>query len=68
MQANEVPYMTKDLRKATMEISQLKTKCVKTNTLECLRSYQKQNIFCSKLCKKERKKYYNSLKAKQSYI
>ena len=58
--------MTKNLRKAIMKRSQLKTKYFKTNTAESLRLYKKQNNFCSKLYKKERKKerkkYYSSLK------
>ena len=45
-----------------MKRSQLKTMYFKTNTAESLRSYKKQKNFCSKLYKKERKKYYNSLK------
>ena len=45
-----------------METSQLKTEYFKTNTVETLRLHKKQKIFCSKFYKKERKKYYNSLK------
>ena len=51
--------MYKNLRKATMKRSQLKTKYYKINTLENLKSYKKQKNFCSKLYKKERKKYNN---------
>ena len=46
-----------------MKRSQLKTKYFKTNVAESLRSYKK--LFWSKLFKKERKKYYNSLKLKK---
>ena len=56
IRANHVPYMTKNLKKAIMKRSQLKTKYFKTNTAESLRLYKKQNNFCSKLHKKERKK------------
>ena len=46
--------------------SQLKTKYFKTNIAGSLRLYKKQNSFCSKLYKKERKKerkkYYSRLK------
>ena len=45
-----------------MKRSQLKTKYFKTNVAESLRSYKKQKNFWIKLFKKERKKYYNSLK------
>ena len=62
IRANQVPYMTKNLRKAIMQRSQLKTKYFKRNTAESLRLYKKQNIFCIKWHKKERKKYCNSLK------
>ena len=54
--------MTKNLIKAIMKRSQLKTKYFKTNVAESLRSYKKQKNFWIKLFKKERKKYYNSLK------
>ena len=36
MRANQVPHMTKILRKAIMKRSQLKTKYFKTNTAEIL--------------------------------
>ena len=52
--------MTKNLRKAIRKGSQLKTKYFITNTAESLQSCKKQNNFCNK--KKERKKYYSSLK------
>ena len=59
--ANQVPSMTKNLRKAIMKRSYLKTKYFKTNTAESLRLYKKQKNFCSKFYKKERKKYCSSL-------
>ena len=49
------PYMTKALRKAIMERSELENKHVKNKTNENLKSYKKQRNFCSKLYKKERK-------------
>ena len=52
MRANQVPHMTKNLRKK----SRLKTKYFKANTAESLQSYTKQNNFRSKLYEKERKK------------
>ena len=61
LRANHVPYMTKALRKAIMKRSELESKYVKNKTSENLRSYKKQRNFCSKLYKKERKKYYERL-------
>ena len=49
--------MTKALRKAIVKRSELESKCVKNKKSEDLRSYKKQRNFCSKLYKKERKKY-----------
>ena len=62
--ANHVPYMTKALRKAIMKRSELESKYVKNKTNENLKSYKKQRNFCSKLYKKERKKYYEMLDLK----
>ena len=53
--------MTKALRKAVMKRSKLESKFVKNKTSENLKSYKKQRNFCSKLYKKERKKYYERL-------
>ena len=61
LRANHVPYMTKTLRKAIMKTSELEGKYVKNETNENLKSYKKQMSFCSKLCKKVRKKYYEML-------
>ena len=61
LRANHVPYMTKALRKAIMKRSELESKYVKNKTSANLKSYKKQRNFCSKLYKKERKKYYKSL-------
>ena len=58
LRANHVPYMTKALRKAIMKRSELENKYVKNKTNE------KQRNFCSKLYKKERKKYYEMLDLK----
>ena len=63
---NQVPYMTKNLRKAIMKRFQLKIKYFKTNTAESLRLYKKKKHCCSRLYNKERKKYYNSLRLKKS--
>ena len=57
IRANHAPYMTKTLRKAMMHKSQLETKYRKQPTDISSERYRKQKNFCSKLCKKERKKY-----------
>ena len=64
LRANHAPYMTKTLRKAIMRRSQLETKYLKTKTKENLNLYKKQRNFCSKLYKKERKRYYDTLNTK----
>ena len=56
--------MANSLRKAIMKRSELESKYVKNKTNENLKSYEKQRNFCSKLCKKERKKYYEMLDLK----
>ena len=56
--------MTKTLRKAIMRRSQLQTKYFKNKSENNYLAFKKQRNFCSKLYKKERKKYYNSLDIK----
>ena len=53
--------MTKALRKAIMERSELATKCHKIKSIEDYNNYKKQRNFCSKLYKKERKRFYDNL-------
>ena len=55
--ANHKSYMTKTLRKAIMKRSELATKYHKTKSIEDYNNYKKQRNFCSKLYKKERKKF-----------
>ena len=62
--ANHTPYMTKTLRKAIMRRSQLQTKYFKNKSQNDYLAFKKQRNFCSKLYKKERKNYYNSLDIK----
>ena len=64
MRANHAPYMTKTLRKAIMRRSQLQTKYFKNKSENNYLAFKKQRNFCSKLYKKDRKKYYNSLDIK----
>ena len=56
LSANEVPYMTKALRKAIMKRSELESKYLKNKSHQNMNIYKKLKIFCSKLYKKERKK------------
>ena len=64
LRANHVPYMTKTLWKAIMRRSQLQTKYFKNKSQNDYLAFKKQRNFCSKLYKKERKNYYNSLDIK----
>ena len=64
IRANHAPYMTKALRKAIMKRSELRTKYYKNPTDFNLQKFKKHRNFCSKLYKKERKKYYNNLDLK----
>ena len=61
LRANHAPYMTKTLRKAIMKRSSLENLYDQKKTLEHNKAYQKQNNFCSRLYKKERKKYYANI-------
>ena len=62
--ANHAPYITKTLRKTIMRRSQLETKYLKSKTQTDLKLYKKHKNFCSKLYKRERRKYYESLDMK----
>ena len=61
LRANHAPYITKALRKATMKRSYLENLYFKKRTPESMKKYKKQKNFCSKLYKKERWKYFESL-------
>ena len=61
VRANHAPYMTKPLRKAIMKRSELQSKYHKKTTEENKTRYKKQKNFCSKLYKREKKRYYNNL-------
>ena len=62
LRANHAPYVTKALRKAIMKRSYLeKLYFKKKKTIESLKKYKKHKNFCSKLYKKERKKYFETL-------
>ena len=53
--------MTKNLRKAIMKRCQLENKYISNSTVENRNKYKKHKNFCSKLYKKERKKFYSQL-------
>ena len=64
LRANHAPYMNKKLRKSIMKRSQLENIYLKSKTTENLKAFKKQKNFCSKLYKKERKKFYSNLNTK----
>ena len=64
LKANHAPYITKALRKAIMRRFQLQTRYFRYKSQNNYTAFKKQRNFCSKLYKKERKKYYNSLDTK----
>ena len=64
LRVNHAPYITKTLRKVIMRRSQLETKYLKTKTQTDLKLYKKHKNFCSKLHKRDRRKYYDSLDMK----
>ena len=61
VRANEVPYMTRTLRKAIMRRSQLETKFLKSKSDQDKQNYKRHKNFVSKLYKKERKKFFKNL-------
>ena len=65
LRGNHAPYITKTLRKAIIRRSQLETKYLKTKSQTDLKLYKKYKNFCSKLYKRERRKYYESLHMKK---
>ena len=63
--ANEVPYMTKALRKAIATRSRLENRYYRHKTAESKWVYKKQKNYVSRLYKKERRKYYTNLDIKK---
>ena len=61
VRGNQAPYMTKQLRKAIMRRSELESKYLKNRAIDNKTKLKKQKNFCSKLYKKERKKFYSDL-------
>ena len=61
IRGNPVKYMTKTLKKAIVKRTELRTKYLKNSNFINLRTFKKQKNYCTKLYKKERKKYYSNL-------
>ena len=61
IRTNNMPYMTKTLRKAIMRRSALKNKFYKSKSFEDENAFRKQRNFCNRLYKREKRKYFNSL-------
>ena len=61
LRANNAPFITKKLRKAIMKMFQLEKMCLKTLSENFLKAYRKQKNYVSRLYKKERKIFFNSL-------
>ena len=55
VRANEVPYMTKALRKANAARSRLEHRVHKTRTEESINAFKKRKNYCSKLYNKRKK-------------
>ena len=64
LRANEVPYMTKTLKKAIMNRSRFENRYYKTKSMEDKNNYKRQKNYCMRLYKRERKRYYNNLDLK----
>ena len=61
LRANYASYVSKALRKAIMRRYYLEKVHFKNRTEKSLRAFKKQKNFCSRLYKKERKIFFNSL-------
>ena len=66
VRANEVPYMTKSLRKATMNRSRLENRYQKVNSQERYSAFERQRNYCNRLYKRERKRFYKNLDIKNA--
>ena len=61
VRANDKPFMTRALRKATMLRSRLRNKYNEDRTAENWNNFRKQRNSCVKLFRKEKRNYYNNL-------
>lgn len=64
VRANEVPYMSRTLRKAMMRRSQLESKYYKTKAESDKANYKRHKNYVSKLYKKERANFFKKLDLK----
>ena len=62
VRANSKPYVTKEMRKATMLRTQLRNKMHLSH--EYRLAFKHQKNYCNRLYKRERKKYYTNLNLK----
>ena len=61
IRGNHAPYMNTILRKAIMKRTQLQNKYYKSKTLDDRDAFKKQRNYVSRLYKKQRKRFYNSI-------
>ena len=61
LRANHSFYISKPLRKAIMRRSDLEKVYYKSKSEKSFKAYKKQKNFCSRLYKKERKRFFNNL-------
>ena len=61
LRANHKPYVSKEMRKAIMIRSRLQNKLFTYGTKECETAFKHQRNYCNRLCKREKKKFYNNL-------
>ena len=61
LRANRSSYISKPLRKAIMRRSHLEKVYCKNKSEKSFKAYKKQKNFCSRLYKKERKRFFNNL-------
>ena len=64
LRANHAQYITKTLRKVIMRRSQLETNYLQSKTQTDLKLYKEHKNVCSKIYKRERRKYYEALHMK----
>ena len=61
IRGNDSPFMTKELRKAIMQRSELRNRLNKLNTIEASDNYRKQRNYCTSLLRKTKKSYFKNL-------
>ena len=59
---NNIPFMTKELRKTIMKRSQLKNMYNKNRNYEKWHLYKKQRSFCVSLLRKTKRNYFKNVK------